>query len=225
MAYDVKLADRIRADFADRAHLHVDEKKMFRGLTFMVNGKMCVSVSGENLMCRFDPALQIEVAKKLGFQTMHMKGRIYKGFCYVAPEGLKTAKNFRYWIELCLAFNAKAKSSRTKKTGVNAVTNFRKLALTFAQTSEAPHFEKTSFVAKKKIFATLDEKDSIAVVKLSTFEQEVFCEADKSVVEAVKGYWGQKGWTQIRLEKAKQPLLRHMLTAAYAHIAGKIKSK
>ena len=39
---------------------------MFSGLTFMVNGKMCVNVIGENLMCRFDPKLQEEVAE-IGF--------------------------------------------------------------------------------------------------------------------------------------------------------------
>lgn len=111
MAYDIKLADRVRAELATRTHLHVEEKKMFRGLTFMVNGKMCVSVGGENLMCRFDPALQSEVEEKVGFQTMRMKGRVYSGFCYVAPEGFKTAANFRYWIELCLAFNTRAKAS------------------------------------------------------------------------------------------------------------------
>ncbi len=38
MAYNEKLADRIRESLA---HLSkVEEKKMFRGLTFMVNGKM-----------------------------------------------------------------------------------------------------------------------------------------------------------------------------------------
>lgn len=68
MAYDTKLADRIREYLVDFPNLKVEEKKMFRGLTFMINGKMCVSVSGENLMCRFDPNLQEEVAKKKVFK-------------------------------------------------------------------------------------------------------------------------------------------------------------
>jgi len=52
MAYNEKLADRVREALA---HLpEVEEKKMFRGVTFMVNGKMCVSVSGDEMMCRFD---------------------------------------------------------------------------------------------------------------------------------------------------------------------------
>lgn len=112
MAYDLKLADRIREYLVQFPKLKIDEKEMFRGLTFMVNGKMCVSVSGENLMCRYDPALQEEVAEKNGYQPMIMKGREYKGYCYIHPEGFKSKKDFEYWVGLCVAFNEKAKSSK-----------------------------------------------------------------------------------------------------------------
>ncbi len=60
MAYDTKLAERIREYLNAIPRIRIEEKKMFRGLTFMINGKMCVCVSGENLMCRFDPVLQDE---------------------------------------------------------------------------------------------------------------------------------------------------------------------
>ena len=115
MAYDIKLADRIREYLVQFPKLKIDEKQMFRGLTFMVNGKMCVSVSGENLMCRFDPVLQDEVAEKNGFQPMIMKGREYKGYGYIHPEGFKSKKDFEYWVGLCVAFNSKAKASKKKK--------------------------------------------------------------------------------------------------------------
>ena len=59
MAYDKKLADRIREYLLQFPKLKTEEKKMFRGLAFMINGKMCINVSGENLMCRFDPNLTI----------------------------------------------------------------------------------------------------------------------------------------------------------------------
>lgn len=80
----------------------------------MVNGKMCINVSGENLMCRFDPALLEEVAEKTGFEPMMMKGKQLNSYCYVTPEGFKTKKNFEYWVNLCLEFNAKAKASKKK---------------------------------------------------------------------------------------------------------------
>ncbi len=110
MAYNDKLADRIRAALA---HLpDVEEKKMFRGVTFMVDGKMCVSVSGNEIMCRFDSALQETVAEKKGFRTMIMKGREYKGYGYISEEGIKSKKDFDYWVNLCLEFNSRAKASK-----------------------------------------------------------------------------------------------------------------
>ena len=115
MNYDIKLADRVRQYLITIPDIDIEEKKMFRGLTFMVNNKMCVSVSGKNLMCRFDPELQDKVAGRKGFQTMIMKGSVYKGYCYVSPEGIQTIKDFEFWINLCLNFNGKAKSSKRKQ--------------------------------------------------------------------------------------------------------------
>ena len=80
----------------------------------MVNGKMCVSVSGDEMMCRFDPALQESVAEKDGFRKMIMKGREYKGYGYIKQDGIKAKKDFDYWINLCLEFNSKAKASKKK---------------------------------------------------------------------------------------------------------------
>jgi hypothetical protein len=115
MNYDIKLADRVRQYLITIPDIDIEEKKMFRGLTFMVNNKMCVSVSGKNLMCRFDPELQDKVAGRKGFQTMIMKGSVYKGYCYVSPEGIQTIKDFEFWVNLCLDFNGKAKSSKHKQ--------------------------------------------------------------------------------------------------------------
>ena len=115
MAYDIKLADKIRTYLIDFPGLKVEEKKMFRGLTFMVNKKMCVSVSGDNLMCRFDPVLQDKLSDKIGFQTMIMRGKEYKGYCYVSPDGIKTKRNLEFWLRLCVDFNKRAKSSKKTK--------------------------------------------------------------------------------------------------------------
>jgi hypothetical protein len=112
MAYDIKLADRIREYLAEFPNLEIEEKKMFRGLTFMVNGKMCINVSGENLMCRFDPNLQEEIAGRNGYQSMMMKGKEYKGYCYINPEGIKAKNDFEYFVNLCLEFNKTAKASK-----------------------------------------------------------------------------------------------------------------
>lgn len=67
MAYDTQLADRVREYLAEFPKLDIEEKKMFRGLAFLVNGKMCVNISGQNLMCRFDPTQTEKLAEKLAF--------------------------------------------------------------------------------------------------------------------------------------------------------------
>lgn len=66
-------------------------------------------------MCSFDPVLQDELSEKMGFQTMAMKGREYKGYCYVSPEGIKAKKNFEFWLKVYLDFNKRAKSSKRQK--------------------------------------------------------------------------------------------------------------
>jgi hypothetical protein len=64
MAYSIELADKVREYLAEIPNLDIEEKPMFNVLNFMVNGKTCVCVSGENLMLRFDPQLQGELAEK-----------------------------------------------------------------------------------------------------------------------------------------------------------------
>jgi hypothetical protein len=112
MAYNIELANRIAEYLMQFPKLKIEEKKMFSGLAFLVNGKMCINVSGENLMCRFDPKLLENVAERLGFLPMIMKGKQIKGYCYVEPIGFKNNKDFKYWLDLCLNFNEKAKASK-----------------------------------------------------------------------------------------------------------------
>ena len=115
MAYDATLADRIREYLAHIPEIKIEEKKMFSGLAFLVNGKMCVNVSSDNLMCRFDAALQDEVAEQRGYEPMIMRGKQLAGYCYVNPEGFKTKKEFEYWLKLCLDFNDKAVPAKKNK--------------------------------------------------------------------------------------------------------------
>ena len=116
MAYDTKLADRVREYLSEIPDLNIVEKEMFNVLNFMVNDKTCICISGENLMLRFDPKLQEELAEKNGYQTMLMKGKEYKGYCYVNPEGFQSNKDFEYFVNLCLDYNKIAKSSKKTKS-------------------------------------------------------------------------------------------------------------
>jgi TfoX/Sxy family transcriptional regulator of competence genes len=113
MAFDEKLADRVRDALATVRR--VEEKKMFRGLCFMVNNKMCVSVSGEELMCRIDPKIYEEVLERDGCRPMIRNGKNIEGYVYLGQEAIKSKKAFDYWINQCLAFNNEAKASKKTK--------------------------------------------------------------------------------------------------------------
>jgi len=99
------------------------------------------------------------------------------------------------------------------------INTFRKLALSFPETSEQPHFEKTSFRVAKKIFATWDSKTNIASIKLSAADQDVFAAFDKTIIHPVANKWGLQGWTQIQLEKVRKDMCKDALTTAYLHVA------
>jgi hypothetical protein len=116
MAYHINLVDRVREYLAEIPNIEIEEKEMFNVLNFMVNGKTCICVSGENLMLRFDPSRQEELSEKKGYETMLMKGKEYKGYCYINPAGFKDRKDFEFFLNLCLDFNKFAKSSKKRKT-------------------------------------------------------------------------------------------------------------
>lgn len=105
MAFNNLLAEKVRTFLAEKSDVFVQEKKMFGGLAFMVNGKMCINISGENLMCRFDPKLQPQLLEKKGFSPMVMKGKELRSYGYIAPVGLATEADFEFWMKLCLDFN------------------------------------------------------------------------------------------------------------------------
>ena len=114
MAYNEKLADRTR-EIITHTHKITEEKKMFGGLCFMVNDKMCVGVEQERLMVRLDPAKYDEVIEKDGCKPMDFTGKVMKGFVFVDVDAVKTKKQLEYWITLALEYNKIAKSSKKKK--------------------------------------------------------------------------------------------------------------
>ncbi len=96
---------------------------------------------------------------------------------------------------------------------------FRQLSLSFPEVTEEPHFEKTSFRIKKKIFATLDAAKKAGCIKLSATDQDIFCLIDKEIIYPVPNKWGQQGWTLINLTKINKRILLDALTAAYCEVA------
>lgn len=113
MAYNEKLNDRIREAIANLPN--VEEKYMFGGTCFMLNGRMCVGVVKDEMMCRIDPLIYEEALEKDGCREMVFTGKPMKGYVFVCEDGMKTKKQFDYWISLCLDFNKKAKASKRQK--------------------------------------------------------------------------------------------------------------
>lgn len=113
MAYNEKIAGKIRNRLSSLSN--VEEKEMMGGLTFMYNGKMCIGIIKDEMMCRIDPELHEQAIQRTGCRTMDFTNRPMKGYVMVDETGMKSKKGFDYWIGLSLDFNKKAKSSRKKK--------------------------------------------------------------------------------------------------------------
>lgn len=113
MAYSEKLAGRIRESLVELPD--VEEKFMFGGVCYMINGKMCIGVVKDEMMCRIGPEAYEQALLKDGCREMVFTGKPMNGYVYVSDEGMKTKKDFDYWISLCLEFNKKAKASPKKK--------------------------------------------------------------------------------------------------------------
>ena len=112
MAYDERLAQRVRDLLPRRS---VEEKKMMGGLTFMVNGKMCVGILKDDLMARIDPSVYETALRRKGCREMNFTGKPMKGFVFVGPSGTKGARDLHYWVDLALDFNKQAKAAKKKK--------------------------------------------------------------------------------------------------------------
>ncbi len=96
MPWNDNLAERIRQLLATRTD--VEEKRMFGGLTFMVAGKMCCGVSGDELMVRigldnYDQALERPHARQMDFT-----GRPMRGFVFVSADGLAEDGDLANWV-------------------------------------------------------------------------------------------------------------------------------
>ncbi len=112
MAINDKLTGNIREALDDVRN--VKEKKMFSGIAFMVNDKLCIAVRGDNIMLRINPSIHDELVEKEGCSEMIMQKKSLKGYVVVNESVLKTRKQIEYWVKLALDYNPKAKLSKKK---------------------------------------------------------------------------------------------------------------
>jgi hypothetical protein len=97
MAYDEDLAFRIRELVA--AERGVQEKWMFGGLAFLINGNMSVAASGHGgLMVRIPPDETEKLLTREHVEPVVMAGREARGWLRVALDGVKTKRQLQAWV-------------------------------------------------------------------------------------------------------------------------------
>ena len=95
------------------------------------------------------------------------------------------------------------------------------MASSFPEVTVEPHFHKTSFRVRKKIFATLTEEPPELVIKLTDVDQSVFNDVLSENVRPVPGAWGKKGWTIVSYSNLNSEPLMDLLRTAYKTVAPK----
>lgn len=93
------------------------------------------------------------------------------------------------------------------------------MALSFPEATEVPHFDKTSFRVKNKIFSTYDQAKNHATIKLNEIDQDVFSLASEGAIYRVNNKWGKQGWTVVELEHVNNELFKDVLMTGYCEVA------
>lgn len=101
----------------------------------------------------------------------------------------------------------------------------RKLALSFPDVTEEPHFERPSFRINGKIFMTFHIDKNQVMLILPELEQSVLISYDINVIYPVKGFWGSRGATMFDLEKVKKSIFKNALQSAYTKAVTKNKKQ
>jgi TfoX/Sxy family transcriptional regulator of competence genes len=102
MAFEETLAERIRAAL-DRP---VDERRMFGGIAFMVEGHMACGVIGDDLVLRLGPEGAARALEEPHVRPMDFTGRPSRTTVYVAPEGVREDRDLERWVAAAVAFAA-----------------------------------------------------------------------------------------------------------------------
>jgi len=96
MAYDEKLAERIRSELKGIPFV---EKKMFGGVGFLVHGNMACGIHKQSVIVRVDPSKHSALLKKSGARPFDITGKPMKGWLMVDANGTKTPKLLSTWVK------------------------------------------------------------------------------------------------------------------------------
>ncbi len=96
---------------------------------------------------------------------------------------------------------------------------FRKLALSLPEAVEGAHMGHPDFRVGGKIFATLGPDGDWGMVKLTPEQQAVFVNAQPKIFQPIKGGWGRRGCTQVRLAAGTSRAVGEALAVAWRNTA------
>jgi TfoX/Sxy family transcriptional regulator of competence genes len=105
MAFDESLADRIRAGL--RRKKGIEEKKMFGGLGFLLNGAMLVGVWKDSMIVRIGPDGHEVAILEANVKEFDITGKPMKGWVLIEPAGVQNDLQVKAWIQRALKFVAK----------------------------------------------------------------------------------------------------------------------
>ena len=98
MAYDEGLAERIREQLTDNST--VTEKRMFGGLSFLVQGNMACGVIGTDMVVRVGQEQYTEALLRPHSREMDFTGRSMKGWVYVGESGYESDEDLADWVQM-----------------------------------------------------------------------------------------------------------------------------
>ncbi len=113
MAYDEKVADRVRRALGGRRNLV--ERKMMGGLCFMAGGNMGCDVTGSALMVRVGREGYEKAVALADVRPLKFGGRRPSGFVLVDPAGYRTERMLKAWIERGLDVAARLPKKSPRK--------------------------------------------------------------------------------------------------------------
>lgn len=102
MAFNEALATRIRALVAGEAGL--TEKRMFGGLSFLINGNMSVGVHGEDMIVRIAPEGNDSALREPGVRPFDITGRPMRGWLYVTGSSVGDKRSLSKWVNRGVSF-------------------------------------------------------------------------------------------------------------------------
>ncbi|MEZ5173084.1 MAG: MmcQ/YjbR family DNA-binding protein [Bacteroidia bacterium] len=104
------------------------------------------------------------------------------------------------------------------------LTKIKAFAVSLPEVTEEPHFEKSSFRVRKKIFLTFNKEFERITVKLTENDQSIYSQINGADIRPVPNAWGKQGWTNINIQSTAIEIITDAIVDSYIIVAPKVLS-